>query len=116
MDGIALARVTFLRLLVAKKSSRVDLSLVIRVVLSISCFKLKLERILFMSFAELEEDASRKSTLKSPVINVFPYSQHLQAQEPLEKDSGNQIVTKVYKKYQIKFLLPWVKVTPAVVY
>ena len=43
---------------------------------------------------------------------MFPYSQHLQAQGPLEKGSGNQIVTEVYKKYQIKFLLPWVKVTP----
>ena len=42
---------------------------------------------------------------------MFPYSQHSPAQEPLEKDSGNQIVTEVDKKYQIKFLLPWVKVT-----
>ena len=39
---------------------------------------------------------------------MFPYSQRLQAQEPVEKDSGNQIVTEVYKKYHIKFLLPWV--------
>ena len=41
---------------------------------------------------------------------MFPYSQHLQAQEPLETDSGNQIVTEVYKKYQIKLLSPWVKI------
>ena len=44
-----------------------------------------------MSFVELEEDASRKWKLKSTVIIC------LQAQEPLEKDSGNPIVTEVYK-------------------
>ena len=70
MDGITLASVTFLGLVVANKSSRVELSLVIRVALSISCFKLKLERILLMSFVELEEDASRKLKSKSRVINV----------------------------------------------